>query len=141
MSSHTFFIGRTNLSYYTVPVAWLLCIAPHIYAVKLYDRISPKHEFDKVNPRSLLPTLESNPDIDTSTKRRIARAEAAQWNGFENLGFFAASVVAANVSGMEIFWVNSLSLAYIFSRVLFNVLYIKGVSGWVRSSVFHASSR
>src|SRR5271163_4240893 len=90
-----------NFSFYTVPAAWVLCIAPHIYAVKLHDRTSPTKKVDKINPRTLLPSLDANEALDHATKEKISRAEASQQNGYENLGFFAAAVVAANVAKVD----------------------------------------
>jgi len=137
--SHSLLGRPTNLSYYTVPVAWALCLAPHVYAIKLYDRLSPTQKFDGANPRTFLAAIEANPDLETPSRERLARAEGAQLNGFENLGFFAAGVVAANASGVDTWWLNALSFAYLFNRALFNVLYISGVRGPVRGAPFYAS--
>src|SRR5271170_3553660 len=126
-----------NLSFCTVPAAWVLCIAPHIYAVKLYDWASPVKKFDKVNPRTLLASLDANDDLEGAIKERIRRAEAAQLNGYENLGFFAAAVVAANVAKVDPWWTDTLSAGFLASRVLFNILYITGVKGQVRGTVFY----
>ena len=115
----------------------MLCIAPHIYAVKLHDRISPTKKVDKINPRTLLPSLDANEALDHATKEKISRAEAAQQNGYENLGFFAAAVVAANVAKVDYWWINTLSAGYIASRVLFNIVYIKGVDGHIRGGFFY----
>lgn len=130
---------RTNISYYTVPAAWFLCLAPHVYAITLYDKASTAEKFDRVNPRTLLSAPKANRMIDSSTKQRIARAEGAQLNGFENLGFFAGSVVAANAAGVNVRWLNALSMIYLFSRALYAVLYIKGVSRIPRGGPFHAA--
>ena len=66
-------------------------------------------------------------DISVGRKTdRIVRAEAAQANGLENVGFFAAAVVAANVAGVSKLVLNSLSLAYLVSRALYNWLYVVG---------------
>lgn len=54
----------------------------------------------------------------------ITRAEGAQTNGFENMGIFAAAVVAGNMAGLPAQTLNLLSGGYIASRVLFNLIYI-----------------
>ena len=41
----------------------------------------------------------------------------------ENLGFFAAAVVAANTAGVETGWLNLLSWSYVGSRVVYNLIY------------------
>jgi hypothetical protein len=33
---HPVFMEKTNLSYYTVPAAWPLCVMPHFYAIGRY---------------------------------------------------------------------------------------------------------
>lgn len=132
-------IDHINISYYTVPAAWILCVAPHIYAIRLYDKVSKSDMFDKVNPRTLLTALESNATIDPATKRRIARAEAAQINGFENLGFFAGAVVAANAAGVDTWWTNVLSISYLLHRGLFNVFYVNGLGGFTRGAAFYGA--
>lgn len=49
----------------------------------------------------------------------IIRAEGAQQNGFENLGIFAAGVVAGNAAGLDAGYLNALSAAYIATRVVY----------------------
>ncbi len=117
----------TNLSLYTIPVAWLLCLAPHIYATQLYQRASSR-QFDNRQPRSLVKTVSENSSIDSATKGRIQRAEAAQQNGFENVGIFAAAVVAGNMAGLGSGWLNGLSGGYVISRVVYNVLYVNNTT-------------
>ena len=45
-------------------------------------------------------TIDSNQTLDKATKDTIIRADGAQQNGFENLGFFAAAVLAGNIAGL-----------------------------------------
>lgn len=123
-----------NFSFYTIPAAWVLSIIPHTYAVLLHDKSSPK-KFDNTNPRTLVPSLDKNQALDTTTKQTIIRAEAAQQNGFENIGLFAAAVVAANVAKVDSWWINVLSGGYLVSRAAYNLLYINGTGG-PRTAVF-----
>jgi hypothetical protein len=67
------------------------------------------------------------------------------------LGFFAASVVAANISlivvhanegqsyAKELYWVNANSIGYLVARTFFNLFYVRGVSGRVRGVWFYSS--
>lgn len=126
-----------NFSFYTIPGAWVLAITPHIYATLLHDRRSPETKFDQVSPRTLLPSLDSNQTLDTQTKQTIIRAEAAQNNGWENIGLFAAAVVAGNVAHVDSWWLNTLSFGYLGSRVVYNLLYIGGF-GPARSTAYMA---
>jgi uncharacterized MAPEG superfamily protein len=49
-------------------------------------------------------------NIKTQTKNRILRARSAHANGLETIGLYAAAVVAANVTGVEVKSVNYLTL-------------------------------
>jgi uncharacterized MAPEG superfamily protein len=124
-----------NFSFYTIPAAWVLAIAPHVYATSLHDAKSPTQKFNPCSPRTLVPSLDSNPSLDTATKQTIIRAEAAQQNGFENIGLFAAAVVAGNVAKVDSWWLNTLSFGYLGSRVVYNLLYIGGAGG-ARTAAF-----
>lgn len=114
-----------NYSFYSVPAAWILCALPHLYAAGLYSRTTRKR-FDNRAPRSLTAKLEADQTIDKATKGRIIRAEGAQQNGFENVGLFAAAVVAGNVAGLAPGTLNVLCGAYLFSRAVYNLVYING---------------
>jgi uncharacterized MAPEG superfamily protein len=130
----TTLIPTQNLSLYSIPLAWLISLAPHVYATTLHDSRSTQ-KFDNSSPRKLIPSLSTNQSLDTTTKETIIRAEAAQQNGFENLGLFAAAVVAANVAKVDAWWMNVLSLGYLGSRAAYNVLYVRGAGG-ARTVVF-----
>jgi uncharacterized MAPEG superfamily protein len=54
----------------------------------------------------------------------IHRCEGAQTNGFENIGLFAAAVLAGNFAGLPARTLNLLSGGYVVSRVLYNWIYI-----------------
>jgi uncharacterized MAPEG superfamily protein len=56
------------------------------------------------------------------------RCEGAHTNGIENLGFFAASVIAGNFAGLPAQTLNALSAGYILSRVLYNFIYINNTT-------------
>ena len=99
----------------------MLSIAPHFYAASL-------GRFDNKNPRTYTRDTESDQSIDKATKATIIRAEGAQQNGFENLGLFAAAVVIGNVAKLPNETLNTLSAAYLASRVAYNGLYIAGTT-------------
>lgn len=117
----------TNLSFYAIPIAWALCLVPHAYAHFLYETKSSS-KADNRKPRSFVASLDQNQSLDKATKDTISRAEAAQQNGFESIGFFAAAVVAGNVAGLEPTLLNGLAYGYIASRVLYNVVYVNNTS-------------
>lgn len=69
----------------------------------------------------------------------MIRAEGCQQNGFENVGVFAAAVVAANVAKLDVGYLNMLSWGYIASRVVYTYIYLNNTSlgfAYVRSVVF-----
>ncbi|ETS63652.1 hypothetical protein PaG_01954 [Moesziomyces aphidis] len=107
-----------NRSYYAIPAAWVLAILPHFYAAAL-----SKGQFKNAHPRQLLHDLLAK-KTKTANEAKIIRAESAQLNGFENLGLFAAAVVAANVAKVPNSELNTLTAFYLASRVVFNLLYI-----------------
>lgn len=47
--------------------------------------------------------------------------EAAQQNIFENLGLYAAAIVAGNVAGLPVRHMNKIAAGYIASRVVYVV--------------------
>jgi len=113
------FLQTSNLSLYTIPAAWVLAMAPHAYAMSLAGK-----KFDARHPRSLISSLEKDQALDSATKARITRAEGAQANGFENLGLYAAAIVAGNMSLLSTSTLNALSLGYLASRVVYNYIYV-----------------
>jgi uncharacterized MAPEG superfamily protein len=128
----------SNISFYTIPIAWALALGPHVYAVQLYQKASSRH-FDNTQPRSLTQMVAGNQSIDSATKGRIIRAESAQANGFENVGLFAAAVIAGNMANLEIRMLNLLSVGYLASRLIYNYIYINNTTGplaMTRTAVF-----
>ncbi|SPC65480.1 uncharacterized protein UHOD_00637 [Ustilago sp. UG-2017b] len=107
-----------NYSYYAIPAAWVLAFLPHPYAAAL-----SKGQFKNAHPRQLLHDLMAK-KTKTETDKKIIRAESAQLNGFENLGWFAAAVVAANVARVPNGQLNQLTAGYLLSRAIFNLLYV-----------------
>jgi uncharacterized MAPEG superfamily protein len=110
---------------------------------KQSKEIQEKYPFERHQPRTLLHKLAANPTVPQHLKDRIGRAEGASLNGYENLGFFASAVVAANLGlfvtgGKDGLWMtNVLSLGYCLSRVAFCLAYIKGASGMHRGVYFY----
>lgn len=78
------------------------------------------------------------------TKRKLTRAQNASDNGFETLGLFAASVVAANQAGVEPATLNALTWGYVATRVAYNVVYINlndsVTMSWVRTALWQAGA-
>ncbi|EMF10590.1 uncharacterized protein SEPMUDRAFT_49896 [Sphaerulina musiva SO2202] len=120
MAASAFDLTR-NYSLYTIPAAWVLSIAPHFYAASL-------GKFDNKSPRAYTKESHADQSIDKATKERIVRAEGAQQNGFENIGLFAAAVVAGNMARLDNWTLNALTGGYLASRVAYNLLYINNTT-------------
>ncbi|KAM4054796.1 MAPEG family protein [Hirsutella rhossiliensis] len=135
MSSAIGFDLDRNMSILTVPVAFLMCWAPHAYAGILAGRA-----FDNANPRGFRDNVAKSEALDKAMKQRILRAEGASLNGFETLGFFASAVVAANVAGLRPAQLNVLTIGYIVSRLAYLVIYIHLQTNrrrsWLRSGAW-----
>lgn len=71
--------------------------------------------FDNRDPRGWL-ARQANP--------RSIRANAAQQNAFEAFAPFAASVVLAQLAGVESTWIAVLASVFILARILHGLLYL-----------------
>lgn len=126
-------IQNLNLSLYTIPAAWLLSIAPQWYATRLYQQASSA-KFDLKQPRSMTKIIADSQCLDSNTKARLFRARSAHQNGFENLGLFAAAVVAGNLAHLDNSWLNGLSVGYVISRMVYNLIYINNTTDALAST-------
>ncbi|TQS33027.1 hypothetical protein Golomagni_06643 [Golovinomyces magnicellulatus] len=107
-----------NLSYFTVPAAFLVSHVSHMVAAA-----SSGKAYDNGNPKNFESNLKNSQTLDKATKERTLRLKYAANNGLETLGFFAASVVAANQAGVEIEALNKLSIGYVISRLVYTLYY------------------
>ncbi|KAI0534542.1 hypothetical protein GGR58DRAFT_51811 [Xylaria digitata] len=114
------FLAEKNISYFTIPLALVAALWPRSQSA--FKQPGKKY-FDPANPRTFASRLEKS-DLDKETVARILRAEAASANGMEGLPVFAAAIVAGNSAGLSTTTLNSLSIAYILSRVVYNYIYI-----------------
>ncbi|OHE95469.1 hypothetical protein CORC01_09202 [Colletotrichum orchidophilum] len=113
-------LAQKGLSLYTIPAAFLMALLPNVYAVS-----GAGVHYDLCNPRKLQTSVVADDKLDKIVKARILRAKAASENAFETLGFYSAAVVAANFAGVDAETVNLLTLGYIGSRVLYNIIYVR----------------
>lgn len=56
-----------GLSFYTIPAAWILCLLPHLYAVRTYETATSK-KLDITQPRSFMNTIASDQSLPQATK-------------------------------------------------------------------------
>lgn len=115
---------RGNVSLHTIPAAWIICLMPRMWARSAYRSATNGQDIDVRQPRDFPKMVADNTTIDPDTRDRILRAEAAMANGFDNIGLFAAAVVAGNAARLNPKLLNGLSLGYVLSRVVYNFVYI-----------------
>ncbi|OAQ70496.1 membrane associated eicosanoid/glutathione metabolism-like domain-containing protein [Pochonia chlamydosporia 170] len=110
-----------NLSYFTIPAVYVAtCLGPHTYAVACSGKA-----YDNANPRALRESVCKSEAIDKPLQQAILRAKGASENGFESMALFAGAVVAANQVGLHACVVNTLSIGYFVSRLLYVFAYVK----------------
>lgn len=76
------------------------------------------------SPRKTEEHLAKDASIPKSQVNRILRAKAAANNGLETIGLYAAGVVAANAAKVPVQTLNTLSLFYLVSRLVYNIVYV-----------------
>ncbi|KAF2771523.1 hypothetical protein EJ03DRAFT_372859 [Teratosphaeria nubilosa] len=114
MASYIPDLTKDNISLYLMPVGFMIALAPRFFAANTYKQATNgKDLLRNLNPRDFTAIVREDKAIDQKTKMRIARAEAAQANGFENLGLFAAAVTAASLARVDPSIVNGLTIGYL----------------------------
>ncbi|WWC69946.1 uncharacterized protein I206_103890 [Kwoniella pini CBS 10737] len=126
------FIGlnlTNNLSLYAVPVAWVAAMAPHFYAISVYnaERAPGTAEWDNRDPRGNIGKVKEA-KLSPNAQGKFIRAEAAQENAFQNLPLFAAAVLAGNFARLSPSVLNTTSALYLFFRVAYTIVYINNTS-------------
>ncbi|KAF4778764.1 hypothetical protein HER10_EVM0010143 [Colletotrichum scovillei] len=113
-------LAESNLSYYSVPLAYILAFIPHVYANTIAG-----DKYDVTEPRRLLDAVSNDERLDKRLRQRIRRAKAAHDNANETLGLYAAGVVAANSAGVGKPTLDLLSMIYLSSRAVYTLIYVK----------------
>jgi uncharacterized MAPEG superfamily protein len=117
------FSGETNISFYTLPLSWMMCLVPRLFAVLAYTTATGKPvEFG--HPRNLAQVAGSDPALSSRTRGRIIRAEAAAADTIESALYFAVAILAGNQVGLPNRVLNALSLAYLTIRMAYINAYI-----------------
>jgi uncharacterized MAPEG superfamily protein len=115
--------GETNISFYTLPVSWMICVVPRLFAIITYATSTGKPvEFG--HPRNLHQLAGSDPALSSRTRGRIIRAEAAAQDTVESAPYFAVAMLAGNQAGLPSSLLNALSVAYLATRIAYIDAYI-----------------
>ncbi|WWC61920.1 uncharacterized protein I303_104506 [Kwoniella dejecticola CBS 10117] len=126
------FIGlnlTNNWSIYAVPVAWAVAVAPHFYAISVYnsERAPGTAKWDNREPKENIARVKEA-KLSPNAQGKYLRAEAAQENGLQNLPLFAAAILAGNFARLSPSVLNTTSAVYIGVRILYNFIYINNTS-------------
>jgi uncharacterized MAPEG superfamily protein len=111
-------LGDINVSYYTLPVLWVLCLVPHLFARFIYTT-STGQNVDFFDLKSLAPTAGSNPALPPRVHAQVSRAETVAADTAKCVPIFAAAVLAGNQVGLSNGLLNAWSLAYVLTRVVY----------------------
>ncbi|KAL0473094.1 hypothetical protein QR685DRAFT_515792 [Neurospora intermedia] len=109
----------SNWSLHSVPAAFVLALLPNFYA-----SMAAGKNYDLANPRKTEEHLAKDTTLSKQQVNRILRAKAAANNGLETIGLYAAGVVAANAAKLPVETVNKLSLFYLGTRLVYNLVYV-----------------
>lgn len=120
MDAVNVFLSGRNISPFAVPVAFLIAGLPRAVSFSL-----AKRTFDPARPRTFTANVQSSEALDKLTKDRILRCEACFANGLETLGFFAGAVATGLAVGLPAKTMNTLSIAYLTSRLFFTLAYVR----------------
>ncbi|WVR06826.1 hypothetical protein IAU60_003862 [Kwoniella sp. DSM 27419] len=129
-----------NLSLYAIPAMWFINMSAHFYAVGLYnaEKAPGDSEWDNRAPKKNLTTVKEA-KLSPAAQGKFERAEAAQSNGFENLPFFAAAVVAGNLARLPVSTLHTAVGIYLASRAVYTWIYINNTTktaGNLRSATY-----
>lgn len=154
----------------SIPAYYILCIAPHAYAVSLASNSpsntktpssasKPEPAWNNANPRSALTAQGLQKRLSPATFSRFERAEAAHKNNIENLPLFVAAVLAsvlaekvgsvggvggvAGVLGGKDVGTMTFVTGWFAARVLYTLLYINTATvekSHARSMIFVAGT-
>jgi uncharacterized MAPEG superfamily protein len=138
MSSHLSNFINTNISLHTIPPTWCLALIPRMWGRIKYAK-AVGHDMDIRNPRDHYNAVASEEALSPELRGRILRAEGAMQNHLDNMGLFAAAVVAGNVAKLSPGMLNGLSLGYLLCRVVYMYVYIRNetrAQAFVRAVTF-----
>ena len=107
-----------NISLHTIPLTCCLALIPRMWGRKRYSE-AEGHDIDIRNPRDHYNAVANEKTLSPELKGRILRAEGALQYHLDNIGLFAAAVVAGDGSKLSPRVLNALSLGYFFCRIVY----------------------
>jgi len=128
-------VNAPGLSLYSILAAWILAIYPH--ALKGF-LIQNKIGYSQLAPRDNIERLVRE-KVDPAVIEQARRLEAAHKNGHEVFPLWVAAVLAANSVGVDQNLLNTVSLSFLLSRVVYIHIYMNQTTelqGNIRSIVW-----
>ncbi|KAL0960195.1 hypothetical protein HGRIS_011829 [Hohenbuehelia grisea] len=129
------------LSLYSIPVIWFSAFYPNTLKFLLIDKtLGYDNTLPRGNPNRLA-AAESKREAATPSEvsLRAQRMDGAHMNGNENFPLWVAAILAGNLVGLDNYTLNTVSIAYVATRLLYNHIYINHntvLKGWLRTIVF-----
>lgn len=108
---------------------WCILVAAVLPYLWVFIAKTSGDRFDNSDPRGW---------IARQTNPRVHRANAAQLNGYEAFAPFAASVVLAQLAGVDPQRIAWLAVAFVAFRIVHGIIYISGIASVLRSLVWTA---
>jgi uncharacterized MAPEG superfamily protein len=112
-----------NLSFFAIPVYWILTLLPHNYAIAIMKKAN-NGRWNNSNPRSSKWDSTLRESTPAEIYGRYERAEAAHKNGMENLPIFVGAILAGNITNLTAFTLNTFAVAYLCLRVAYTFVYV-----------------
>ncbi|KAJ7088374.1 hypothetical protein B0H15DRAFT_289361 [Mycena belliarum] len=109
------------LSLYSIPAVWATAFIPVMLKSAAINKLKG---YNNVQPRGNTSRVATDKAIPAAASARIERMEGAHMNGNENFPIWVAAVLAGNFAGLDNRTLNSVSIAYVCGRTLYDYIYI-----------------
>ncbi|KAL8752553.1 MAG: hypothetical protein Q9184_005690 [Pyrenodesmia sp. 2 TL-2023] len=113
----------TNYSVYSIPIYFLMNLAPHVYSVALITDRSLSR-YNNANPTAPSNKESFRKRATAATYSRWERAVAAHSNGYENFPLLIAAVVLGNMAKLDAGTMNRAIGAFMALRAAYIVAYV-----------------
>ncbi|KZV97397.1 hypothetical protein EXIGLDRAFT_764518 [Exidia glandulosa HHB12029] len=134
-------LSTPGLSLYSIPAAWVSLWLPinQRFAMILFKT---QAGYNNVIPRTNAERLQNDPTVPKDFVETCAKLEGAHKNGLETFPLWVAAVLAGNFAGVETETLNKASAAFVFSRFLYNYIYVNSstnAQGYTRTGTWATS--
>ncbi|KAK4580101.1 hypothetical protein LTR86_000303 [Recurvomyces mirabilis] len=110
-----------NWSYHSIPYAFALGLAPHLYYTSRM-MLATKGKMSMADPRTNLQAWKGK--MPEMLWHHLSRARGAHLNSMEIFPLYAAAVLAGNAAGLPAQDLNTMAYSFIGARTLYCALYM-----------------